>query len=50
MNIFETLKELDITPWEFIEAPDQFTDSMKITWVLTWKAIKKARDFHARKR
>ena len=47
MNLFQTLKKLDITAIEFMEAPDMFTDSMKIMWILTFKAIKKARKIHA---
>lgn len=47
MNLFQTLKELDITAIEFIEAPNMLTDSAKILFILTFKAINKARKHHA---
>lgn len=50
MNIFEVLKELDIGIYEFMEAPDQLSDSQKIMLILTFKAIHKARKIHAMKK
>lgn len=47
MNLFQTLRELDISIYEFMEAPDMLTDSAKILFILTFKAIKKARKIHA---
>lgn len=50
LNIFGVLKELDISVWEFLEAPDMLTDSGKILFILTFKAIRKAQKVHASKR
>ena len=47
MNLFQTLRELDITAIEFMEAPDMLTDSAKILFILIFKAFKKARKYHA---
>lgn len=39
MNLFKTLKELDITAWEFMEAPYYLSDSGKILFILTFRAL-----------
>jgi hypothetical protein len=44
LNIFQVLKELDISPMEYLDFPlYELPDSMKIMLILTSRAVKEAR-------
>jgi len=46
-NIFQVCKELKISPMELLDFPLPWaSDSMKITLILTWRAIEEARRRH----